>query len=433
LEFQTFEAVSALVAVLDIEDRIVYWNHSCSDLTGYSLDEIRGRTLWNTVLAPEEVDSERAVFATLRTALLPTASANYWISKTGQRRWVAWSHSLARTPEGQIRYIIKTGIDQTERKEAEDARRANEAKLGALAVENARLYENSQRAADDLLEANQHMVQATIQAQELTEKAEVALRRAEAIERQLHAVAEFREMFIGILGHDLRNPIGAISMSAETLLRRGHLDVDDRSAAMRILASSERVTRMIFQLLELTRARLGGGFPLEPQPTDLGEVCRSVAEEFDPPLQLEVEGNMSGVWDPDRLAEALANIARNATEHAAPGTAVVVKARAEDAEVVVEIVNRGEPIPADLLPFIFEPFRRAQQNRTSATGNLGLGLYIANQIVGSGGGKLVAYSADGTTTFAIRLPRQPPGGSHLQGTPPVENDDQAASRPVSAQ
>ena len=269
------------------------------------------------------------------------------------------------------------------------------------------------------------MVRATIQAQELTEKVEAALKRAEASERELRVVAEFREMFIGILGHDLRNPLGAIRMSAESLLHRGHLDDQDRRAATRIISSSERVTRMIFQLLELTRARLGGGFPLEPKPTDLREVCESVAEEFGPALQLEVEGDLTGVWDPDRLAEALSNIARNATEHATPGTAVVVKARPEGAEVVVEITNHGEPIPTDVLPFIFEPFYRAQQHKTSTTGNLGLGLYIANQIVGAGGGKLVAYSSDGTTTFLMRLPRQPPVGTQKQSALPSERDDQA--------
>jgi phosphoserine phosphatase RsbU/P len=185
-------------------------------------------------------------------------------------------------------------------------------------------------------------------------------------------------------------------------------------------------------LLELTRARLGGGFPLEPRPTDLREVCRSVAEDFEPPLQLEIEGNVTGVWDPDRLAEALSNIARNATEHAAPGTGVVVKARDEDADVVVEIINQGEPIPAELLPFIFEPFHRAQQRKIPANGNLGLGLYIANQIVGSGGGKLVAHSGGGTTTFLMRLPRQSPAGAHGQGAPPSDPEVPAvwSARPV---
>jgi len=134
----------------------------------------------------------------------------------------------------------------------------------------------------------------------------------------------------------------------------------------------------------------------------------------------------------NRRLGAFDRLARNATEHAAPGTGVVVKAHPEDAEVVVEVINHGEPIPADLLPFIFEPFRRAQQDKSSTTGNLGLGLYIANQIVGSSGGKLVAYSTDGTTTFLMRLPRQPPAGLRSRSSPPSECDNQAATRPVAA-
>jgi PAS domain S-box-containing protein len=423
LDFQTFEAVGALVVVLDVEGRIVYWNRACSDLTGYAVEEVRGRPLWDFALVPEEIAPTKTVFAASLTSDPPSPYANYWVTKLGERRWVAWSHSATRTPDGQVQYVIKTGIDRSERKEAEDNRRANEATLGALAVENARLYESARRSADDLLEANQHMVQTTIEAQELTEKVEVALHRAEASERRLQAVAEFREMFIGVLGHDLRTPISAIRMSADALLLHGRLDERDSRTAERIVNACERATRMIFQLLELTRARLGGGFPLEPKPTDLREVCRSVADELGPAVRLEVEGNLTGVWDPDRLAEAISNIARNATEHAAPETGVVVKARPEGTEVVVEIINQGEPIPADVLPFIFEPFRRAPRQRKSATGNLGLGLYIANQIVGSGGGKLVAYSADGTTTFLMRLPRQPPADAHGQSGASSDRDD----------
>jgi PAS domain S-box-containing protein len=416
-DFQTFEAVGALIVVLDVEDRVVYWNRCCSTLSGYSLEEIQGRKLWEFVLPPEEMDSEKAVFATLKTAGLPSTSANHWITTTGDRRWIVWSHALTRNTDGTIQYVIKSGIDRTD-----------EATLGAMAAEHSRLYEKARRAADDLLEANQHMVRATIQAQELTEQVEAALKRAEASERELRVVAEFREMFIGVLGHDLRTPITAIHLSAQALVRHGHLDDHDRRAAERIVGGSERVTRMIFQLLELTRGRLGGGFPLEPKLSDLREVCRSVAEEFGPAVLLEVEGNVSGVWDPDRLAEALSNIARNATEHATPGTGVVLKARPEGTEVVVEIINHGEPIPADVLPFIFEPFRRAPYQKKSKAGNLGLGLYIANQIVGSGGGKLLAYSADGKTTFLMRLPRHPPAEAHNQSGSPSDSDQHAVSR-----
>jgi signal transduction histidine kinase len=214
-------------------------------------------------------------------------------------------------------------------------------------------------------------------------------------------------MFIGILGHDLRNPLGAISMAAGLLLQRGRLDEQDAATVSRIVRASQRMTGMITQLLDLTRARLGGGLAIERKPADLGEMCRNVVEEFDAPVELEIEGDLNGAYDADRIAQVLSNITGNAVQYAAPGTAVVVKARAAEAEVVVEIANQGDPIPADLLPFLFEPFRRAT-SRANANGHLGLGLYIAHQLVLSHGGTLEARSSDGKTTFMIRLPRLAP-------------------------
>ena len=260
----------------------------------------------------------------------------------------------------------------------------------------------------DQREANAQMVGATIRAQELAVEAAAAKARSEESERELRTVAEFREMFIGILGHDLRNPLGSIVMTAGFLLERGRLDDQDAARIARIIRNSQRMARMIAQLLDLTRARLGGGMPLELKPTDLRDVCRSVVDEFEMKIQVEVEGDVTGTWDEDRLAEVLSNLVGNAIEYAAPATVVIVKAHVDGAEVVVEIANQGDPIPADVLPFIFEPFRRARQREKSAIGNLGLGLYIAHQIVLSHSGRLDARSTDGTTTFVMRLPRHPP-------------------------
>ena len=262
----------------------------------------------------------------------------------------------------------------------------------------------------DLREANEQMVGATIRAQELALEADAAKQRAEKSERELREVAEFRELFIGILGHDLRTPLASIVMAAAVLLQRGHLDEQDAKTVARIIRSNQRMTEMITQLLDLTRARLGGGLPIEPTPIDLREVLRNVVDEFEATIQLEVAGDLTGTWDQDRLAEVLSNLVGNAIEYAARGTAVIVKARADGADVVVETVNQGDPIPADVLPFIFEPFRRARQREKSATGSLGLGLYIAHQIVLSHGGTLNGNSADGTTTFVMRLPRRLPTG-----------------------
>ncbi len=257
----------------------------------------------------------------------------------------------------------------------------------------------------DQREANAQMVRATIRAGELADEAAAARDRAEASERDLRRIAEFREMFIGVLGHDLRNPLGAIVMAAGLLLRGGRLNDQDRDTVARILRGSQRMSRMITQLLDLTRARLGGGLTIEPKPTDLREICRDIAEEFESRIEVEAEGDLTGTWDHDRLAEVLSNLGGNALEYATPGTVVTIRAHAEETAVVVAVENQGPPIPPDVLPFIFEPFRRAQQIKKSTTGNLGLGLYIAQQIVLAHGGTLEAESVEGTTRFVMRLPR----------------------------
>lgn len=241
---------------------------------------------------------------------------------------------------------------------------------------------------------------------DVTERKDVERQVSDSLNRE-RILAEFREMFIGMVGHDLRTPLGSIDMAATLLIQRGHLDQRDAETAARIIRGSQRISRMITQLLDLTRARLGGGLPIEVKPTDLDEICRNVVEEFGATIQLEIEGDVKGTWDPDRMAEVLSNLAGNAIEYGTQGTVVIVKARGDEADVVVEISNQGEPIPADLLPFIFAPFRRARQREKPGTGNLGLGLYIAHQIVLSHGGTLDVHCADGTTTFVMRLPRCP--------------------------
>lgn len=263
-------------------------------------------------------------------------------------------------------------------------------------------------------EANEQLVLATIRADEAVEAAEAARAAAEAAAHELRAMAEFRETFIGVLGHDLRNPLAAIVMLATTLLARGRLDEEDAKLVERIVTSGKRMNRMIEQILGFTRARLGSGLPLERKPTDLRAVCREVVEELELGATVhlaEAEGDVTGDWDPDRLAEVLSNLVCNAIEHADPDTAVEIQARADGADgVAVAVSNHGAPIPPDVLPVMFEPFRGTARRprKQSKPGNLGLGLYIANQIVRAHGGTLTASHADRTTTFTMRLPRVAP-------------------------
>ncbi len=224
---------------------------------------------------------------------------------------------------------------------------------------------------------------------------------------------EFREQFIGMLGHDLRNPLNALSVSAQQLQRRGGLDERQAQLTQRILTSSERMDRMIRQLLDFARTRLGGGIPVLRTPGDVFDVARRTLDELRAShpgrvLMLEVVGDGRGDWDVDRLEQALGNLVANALKYSPADSPVVVRAEGGEGGVVVSVHNQGAPIPAEELPHVFDAWRRGRKSRPESglAGGLGLGLHITRQIVQAHGGQVqVSSSAQSGTTFTVRLPR----------------------------
>ncbi|MCY1016872.1 sensor histidine kinase [Pyxidicoccus sp. MSG2] len=224
---------------------------------------------------------------------------------------------------------------------------------------------------------------------------------------------EFREQFIGMLGHDLRNPLNALSMSAQQLQRRGGLDERQANLTGRILTSAERMDRMIRQLLDFARARLGGGIPVTRAPCDVFDVVRRSVDELRAShpgrlVQLEVLGDGRGDWDSDRLEQAVGNLLANALKYSPEDSLVSVHAESGPKGAVLRVHNQGPPIPAEELPHVFSAWRRGRKSRPEggSAGGLGLGLYIASQIIrGHGGAVDVDSSAPGGTTFTVRLPR----------------------------
>lgn len=222
---------------------------------------------------------------------------------------------------------------------------------------------------------------------------------------------EFEQQIIGIVSHDLRNPINAITMSA-SLARTRTNDERVTKALSRITAGAERASRIISDLLDLTQARLGGGIPVQPERTDLHDLVRAVVDEHaaaHPGRQwkLEESGDVEGDWDAERLLQALSNLVSNALQYSPPGTPIRIESGGRGEEVFVSVHNQGTPIPAGDLPRIFEPFKRA--NGARSTKSLGLGLFIVERIVAAHGGRIECRStaAEGTT-FEMILPRRPP-------------------------
>ncbi|WNG45863.1 PAS domain-containing protein [Archangium minus] len=229
-------------------------------------------------------------------------------------------------------------------------------------------------------------------------------------EMELRQTAEFRERFLGIVSHDLRNPLNAILLSVNAMMRSDCVVQHHLKAIRRIATSAERMGRMIGDLLDFTRGRLGGGIPISPRPANLLSICRQVVEELEVgnpqrELRLSSTGNFQGEWDPDRLAQLLGNLGKNALDYSPDGAPVDFVLRDEGDTVSVKIHNAGPPIPVDLLPRIFEPFRRAT-DEGHPTAGLGLGLFIVQQIARSHGGNVEVSStrAEGTT-FTLHLPR----------------------------
>ncbi|UQA58478.1 CheR family methyltransferase [Polyangium aurulentum] len=231
--------------------------------------------------------------------------------------------------------------------------------------------------------------------------------RLEELSRTVH----FSEMFVGVLGHDLRNPLHAIMMGASMLLQRKDTETISRISS-RILRSADRMARMIDQLLDFTRIRLGRGLPLERKRVDLGEVGRAVIEELqvlEPScdVKLEATGDLVGMWDRDRLAQLLSNLVGNALEHRRASTSVLVHLDGSDPHGVrIEVWNQGA-VPEDLLPVLFEPLRtRSPIKKARGSSGLGLGLFISQQVVRAHGGTLEVRSSEPEgTTFSILIPR----------------------------
>ncbi len=230
-------------------------------------------------------------------------------------------------------------------------------------------------------------------------------------EEELLRAAEFRERFLGIVSHDLRNPLNAILLSANALMRSEDLAPRHLKPVRRIITSAERMARMIGELLDFTRGRLGGGIPVSPQHLNLWHLVRHVMEELEAghpgrELRLEGTGRFEGEWDPDRLSQVMGNLVKNALDYSPEGTPVRLRLHDEGESVVLEVNNAGPPIPAELLPTIFEPFRRLARDSPHPASGLGLGLYIVEQIVrGHGGTISVRSTEEEGTTFTVRLPR----------------------------
>jgi sigma-B regulation protein RsbU (phosphoserine phosphatase) len=228
-------------------------------------------------------------------------------------------------------------------------------------------------------------------------------------------VARFREQFVAILGHDLRNPLASIGGGLSILSREPQSDKARRVLTM-MSRSTERMSNLIQDMLDLARCRAGQGLAIDPKPTDLRAVLEQVVTELqtahpgrDIQSSLDIEGNVS--CDGGRIAQLVSNLLGNALTHGAPDRPVKVTAVRKPYEIVITLANEGEAIPEHVKDHLFEPFFRATSS-TEKQG-LGLGLFISHEIARSHGARLEVQSDDNQTAFLFRMPTF--GGSSADG------------------
>jgi signal transduction histidine kinase len=236
---------------------------------------------------------------------------------------------------------------------------------------------------------------------------------AESTAAYAEQVNHSRDIFLAILGHDLRAPLQAVSMSTEILMRKTNLEGDALTCVLHIKRGTRHMAAMVSDLLELVRSRLGKSLPIEPAPMDLADTAREAiaqacAAHPQCDTRLSIEGDTQGVWDGRRLDQMLQNLIGNALQHGSSNNAVKLTLRGEADSVRLTVHNDGTPIPPEALPTIFDPLvRSADEELNGSTTSLGLGLFIVKEVVKAHQGTIDVSSneADGTL-FTVVLPRK---------------------------
>jgi phosphoserine phosphatase RsbU/P len=340
------QIVCDTIFILDAEGRIVYANAAAERMFGWPLEELRGQTL-HARLHSQKLDGSE----------LPSAGC----AVCAGSRQVKAHHDWFVHRDGHLVPVLCTSSPI--------------AAAGVTSAKAIALHDMSTR-------------------KEIQE------------ERARH---DFEQQLIGIVSHDLRNPLQAIALSAALGVQAAP-DARQQRGFERIRRASDRALRMIDDLLDFSRARLGGGIHLQPQPMDFHALTAQVIEDVlitfpERRVSRWADGDGRGTWDADRLVQVVQNLVGNALQHTTEDTLVSVHTHGEPDKLVLEVHNEGEPIAPDDLPHLFEPFRRGRDARGGRS--TGLGLFITCHIVRAHGGTLDVHSGSGEgTTFTVRLPRE---------------------------
>jgi PAS domain S-box-containing protein len=356
------------IFILDPKGNVATWNPGAERIKGYAASEIIGKH-FSVFYPPEEAASGKCDAELDIAAREGRFEEEGWrVRKDGSLLWANVTITPLRDHRGTLVGFAKVTRDLTERMQ-------NEKMLRHLAAEKAALAEKAR-------------------------------------------IQEFQERFIAILGHDLRNPLSAIDMGAAILRQRAASSSDETTTRVvdRMRASTRRMSRMIEQILDLTRSRLGGGLPVERETMSLCPMITAVVDELrvaypSREIDLRCPSTVTGSWDRDRLEQVFSNLVSNAIHYGDPARPVTVAVEGDDGQVVVTVHNDGPHIPDALREDLFSPFRRGERDsKERETAGLGLGLYISREIVLAHGGEIdVRSTPTEGTTFRVALPREANG------------------------
>jgi phosphoserine phosphatase RsbU/P len=311
-------------------------------------------------------------------------------------RMQGFFHEVALDFETQQGKSIPVLVNATERRDSEG--RHLFTRITVFNATDRRRYERELLAARTAAEAAER------EAQELRAAAESSL-------LDERATSALREQFIAVLGHDLRNPLSAISGGAELLLLKAPRDERTRSIATLIQRSAARMAGLVDNVMDFARGRLGGGMMLEKMSdAPIEAMLQQVVDELQTSapgriIQAEIALSTSVDCDVRRIGQLASNLLGNAITYGAPDKPIRLGATTSDGCFELFIANAGDPIPPAALAKIFEPFERGTQ-RASRQG-LGLGLYISNEIAKAHGGNLSVSSDAAETQFTFRMPLEP--------------------------
>ena len=233
---------------------------------------------------------------------------------------------------------------------------------------------------------------------------------AESIEFFNEQVERTRNLLLGMLGHDMRNPLNTIQMTA-LYLAALNAGADVSEAAFRLIRSGASIKALLDDLVDFNRTKLGLGINITLANVDLAKVFADEVEQLRGAhpghrLELEVIGDARGLWDGLRLQQLLRNLVSNAIRHGEAEAPVRVVLTGEEADVGIEVVNSGPAIDQSALDQIFDPLKRGSVQRHDTYDGLGLGLYIVREVARAHGGEVDVRSDKGETVFAVRLPRR---------------------------